>query len=103
FYRHESCGKCTPCREGTYWMETILTTIEHGEGTSDQIDHLYGLCDMILGKSFCALGDAAAMPVMSVIQKFREEFEFHVRAKRCGSNRRRDALRALEERSGALV
>jgi NADH-quinone oxidoreductase subunit F len=103
FYRHESCGKCTPCREGTYWMETILTSFEHGEATMDQIDHLYHLCDMILGKSFCALGDAAAMPVMSVIRKFRDEFEFHVREKRCIVNRRRDELRAMEERAGALA
>ena len=92
FYRHESCGKCTPCREGTHWMENILTQFEHGEGTLDQIDHLYHLCDMILGKSFCALGDAAAMPVMSFIQKFRGEFEAHVRDKRCAVNRRRDEL-----------
>jgi NADH-quinone oxidoreductase subunit F len=92
FYRHESCGKCTPCREGTHWMENILTQLEHGEGSIDQIDHLYHLCDMILGKSFCALGDAAAMPVMSFIQKFRDEFEAHVRDKGCRVNRRRDEL-----------
>ena len=96
FYRHESCGKCTPCREGTHWMENILTQMEHGEGTMDQIDHLYHMCNMILGKSFCALGDAAAMPVMSYIEKFRPEFEFHIREKRCMVNRRRDELRALE-------
>ena len=96
FYRHESCGKCTPCREGTHWMENILTQFEHGEATMDQIDHLYHLCNMILGKSFCALGDAAAMPVMSYIEKFRPEFEFHVREKRCMVNRRRDELKAME-------
>jgi len=96
FYRHESCGKCTPCREGTHWMENILTQMEHGEATMDQIDHLYHMCNMILGKSFCALGDAAAMPVMSYIEKFRPEFEFHIREKRCMVNRRRDELRALE-------
>jgi len=96
FYRHESCGKCTPCREGTHWMENILRQMEHGEATMDQIDHLYHMCNMILGKSFCALGDAAAMPVMSYIEKFRPEFEFHVREKRCMVNRRRDELRALE-------
>ena len=96
FYRHESCGKCTPCREGTHWMENILTQMEHGEGTMDQIDHLYHMCNMILGKSFCALGDAAAMPVMSYIEKFRPEFEYHITNKRCMVNRRRDELRALE-------
>jgi NADH-quinone oxidoreductase subunit F len=92
FYRHESCGKCTPCREGTHWMENILTDLEHGEGTLGQIDELWTICDMILGKSFCALGDAAAMPVMSYIQLFRDEFEFHVHEKRCRVNRRRAEL-----------
>ena len=92
FYRHESCGKCTPCREGTHWMENILTQLEHGEGTLEQIDELWNICDMILGKSFCALGDAAAMPVMSYIQLFRDEFEFHVHEKRCRVNRRRAEL-----------
>jgi NADH-quinone oxidoreductase subunit F len=77
-------------------MENILTQMEHGEATMDQIDHLYHMCTMILGKSFCALGDAAAMPVMSYIEKFRPEFEFHVREKRCMVNRRREELRALE-------
>jgi NADH-quinone oxidoreductase subunit F len=98
FYRHESCGKCTPCREGTYWMETILEQLEHGEGRMEQIDDLYRMCDMILGKSFCALGDAAAMPVMSYIEKFRGEFEYHVREKRCLVNRRRDELHAVAAR-----
>ncbi len=98
FYRHESCGKCTPCREGTHWMETILTDIEHGAGRMEQIDQLYNMCDMILGKSFCALGDAAAMPVMSYIQKFRPEFEYHIREKRCLVNRRRDELHAVGAR-----
>jgi NADH-quinone oxidoreductase subunit F len=103
FYRHESCGKCTPCREGTHWMENILTQFEHGEGTMEQIDQLYHMCDMILGKSFCALGDAAAMPVMSYIEKFRGEFEFHVREKRCPVNRRRDELAPYREKAGAVA
>ena len=101
FYRHESCGLCTPCREGTYWMENILTQLEHGEGTLEQIDQLYGICDMILGKSFCGLGDAAAMPVMSYIKLFRDEFEFHVREKRCQVNRRRRELAPFREPAGA--
>jgi len=79
-------------------METILTELEHGEGRMEQIDQLYSMCDMILGKSFCALGDAAAMPVMSYIQKFRPEFEYHVREKRCIVNRRRDELHAVGAR-----
>jgi NADH-quinone oxidoreductase subunit F len=103
FYRHESCGKCTPCREGTHWMENILTQLEHGRGTLEQIDELYGICDMILGKSFCALGDAAAMPVMSYIKLFRDEFEFHVREKRCMVNRRRDELAPFREPAGVVA
>jgi NADH-quinone oxidoreductase subunit F len=83
FYRHESCGKCTPCREGTYWMEKILARIEHGLGLPGDLDLLIDLCHNIEGRSFCALGDAAAMPVRSSIQTFREEYEAHIREKRC--------------------
>ena len=75
FYAHESCGKCTPCREGTYWMKQVLTRLEHGVGTPDDIDLLLDTCDNILGKAFCALGDGATSPVTSAIQYFREEFE----------------------------
>jgi NADH-quinone oxidoreductase subunit F len=92
FYRHESCGKCTPCREGTYWMTEILERLERGEGRSTDIDVLYDAADNILGKSFCALGDAAAMPVMGFIQHFRDEFEHHVRHHRCVVNRRRESV-----------
>ncbi len=75
FYAHESCGKCTPCREGTYWMKQVLTRLEHGKGTPDDIDLLLDTCDNILGKAFCALGDGATSPVTSAIKYFREEFE----------------------------
>jgi len=92
FYRHESCGKCTPCREGTYWMSEVLERLEHGHGRERDIDLLYDVADNILGKSFCALGDAAAMPVMGFIKHFRDEFEHHVREKRCLVNRRREAV-----------
>ena len=83
FYRHESCGKCTPCREGTYWMEKVLHRIEHGLGLPGDLDLLIDLCHNLEGRSFCALGDAAAMPVRSSIQTFREEYEAHIREKRC--------------------
>ncbi|MBI5836237.1 MAG: NADH-quinone oxidoreductase subunit NuoF [Candidatus Eisenbacteria bacterium] len=83
FYRHESCGKCTPCREGTYWMEKILDRIEHGMGQPGDLDLLLDLCGTLLGRSFCALGDAAAMPVESSVRTFREEYEAHIREKRC--------------------
>jgi len=92
FYEHESCGKCTPCREGTYWMSEVFARLERGEGRTADIDLLYDVSDNILGKSFCALGDAAAMPVMGAIKHFREEFEFHVREKRCQDNRRAPRL-----------
>jgi NADH-quinone oxidoreductase subunit F len=75
FYRHESCGKCTPCREGTWWLAQILERIEHGQGTTEDIDKLVDICDNILGRSFCALGDGATSPVTSAVQYFREEFE----------------------------
>ena len=92
FYRHESCGKCTPCREGTYWMEEVLARLERGEGRERDIDLLNDVADNILGKSFCALGDAASMPVMGFIKHFRPEFEHHISHKRCLANRRRDSL-----------
>jgi NADH-quinone oxidoreductase subunit F len=78
FYMHESCGKCTPCREGTRWMVQILEAIEEGRSTHDQLDLLLSVCDRILGKCLCPLGDAAAMPVASYVDKFRDEFRRHV-------------------------
>ena len=92
FYEHESCGKCTPCREGTYWMSEILERLEHGEGREKDIELLLDAADNINGRSFCALGDAAAMPVTGFIKHFRAEFEHHVTHKRCLANRRREAL-----------
>ena len=92
FYEHESCGKCTPCREGTYWMSEVLERLEHGEGRERDIDLLNDVADNILGKSFCALGDAAAMPVMGFIKHFRPEFEHHVAHRRCLVNRRRESV-----------
>ncbi|QGQ18608.1 NADH-quinone oxidoreductase subunit NuoF [Cellulomonas sp. JZ18] len=75
FYKHESCGKCTPCREGTFWLLQVLQRLEAGQGTSGDIDLLLDLCDNILGRSFCALGDGATSPVTSAVKYFREEFE----------------------------
>jgi NADH-quinone oxidoreductase subunit F len=77
FYEHESCGKCTPCREGTYWMAQILERLEHGDGTEADLATLLDLCDNILGRSFCALGDGAVSPVTSSIQYFRDEYLRH--------------------------
>ncbi len=78
FYMHESCGKCTPCREGTRWMVQILEAVEAGRATHDELDLLLDVCDRILGKCLCPLGDAAAMPVASYVVKFRDEFRRHV-------------------------
>ncbi|UFU05802.1 NADH-quinone oxidoreductase subunit NuoF [Ruania halotolerans] len=75
FYQHESCGKCTPCREGTFWLKQILQRIEAGQGTESDIDLLLDVAGNIEGRSFCALGDAAATPVKSAIKYFRSEFE----------------------------
>ena len=75
FYKHESCGKCTPCREGTWWLVQILTRMEAGEGREGDIEKLLDLCDNIAGRSFCALADGACAPITSGIRYFREEFE----------------------------
>ena len=83
FYRDESCGKCTPCREGTYWLTEILHRIERGDGREGDIDLLMDICDNISGKSFCPLGDAATSSITSSIKLFREEYEHHIRHKRC--------------------
>jgi len=78
FYMHESCGKCTPCREGTRWMVQLLHKIEDGNADQFELDLLLDVCDRILGKCLCPLGDAAAMPVASYVDKFRAEFRAHV-------------------------
>ncbi|MFO7257637.1 MAG: NADH-quinone oxidoreductase subunit NuoF [Bacteroidota bacterium] len=79
FYHHESCGQCSPCREGTGWMEKVLHRIEHGEGRPHDIDLLDDVAKKIEGKTICPLGDAAAWPVSSAIRHFREDFEYHIR------------------------
>ncbi len=83
FYRHESCGKCTPCREGADWLWRILTRIERGEGQMRDIDLLVSVARNIVGKTLCAFGDAAATPALTTVQHFRAEFEAHVREGRC--------------------
>lgn len=83
FYRDESCGKCTPCREGTYWLTELLHRLEHGGGRPKDLDLLLDICDNISGKSFCPLGDAATSSVVSSIKLFRDEFLEHVRLGGC--------------------
>ncbi len=83
FYHEESCGQCTPCREGTGWMYRIIHRIEHGQGRPEDIDLLNSVAGRIGGHTICALGDAAAMPVQSFLKHFGREFEHHVEHKRC--------------------
>jgi NADH-quinone oxidoreductase subunit F len=83
FYEHESCGKCTPCRVGTRWLTQILQKIEDGDGSQVDLDLLLSVCDRILGKCLCPLGDSDAIAVASYVSRFREEFQAHVDLGRC--------------------
>ena len=83
FYQHESCGKCTPCREGTYWMVRVLDRLERGQGTEEDLDKLLDICDNIGGRAFCAFGDGAIAPVVSSIKYFRDEFIEHFKGGGC--------------------
>jgi NADH-quinone oxidoreductase subunit F len=86
FYMHESCGQCTPCREGTGWLWRMVNRIEHGEGRAEDIELLNSVSDNIQGRTICALGDAAAMPVRAMIKHYRDEFEYHITHKTCMVN-----------------
>jgi NADH-quinone oxidoreductase subunit F len=83
FYAEESCGQCTPCREGTPWMEAIVEKIEHGRGTAEDVAKLEQVAGSIMGMTICALGDAAAMPVQSFVKRFKQDFLAHVEARGC--------------------
>jgi NADH-quinone oxidoreductase subunit F len=83
FYAEESCGQCTPCREGTSWMEGIIEKIEHGHGSAEDVAKLEQVAGSVMGMTICALGDAAAMPVLSFVKKFKAEFLQHVEQRRC--------------------
>jgi len=83
FYRHESCGKCTPCREGTDWLHKILRRIERGEGEMRDLDLLSSISGNIAGKTLCAFGDAAVTPVQTTLKHFRHEYEAHIKEGRC--------------------
>jgi len=92
FYKHESCGKCTPCREGTWWLKQILGRLEHGQGSEEDLEKLLDICDNILGRSFCALGDGATSPITSSIQYFRQEFLDHLTHGGCPFDARESTL-----------
>jgi len=85
FYRHESCGKCTPCREGTNWTVKMLQRVESGEATPMDLDIIASVQDQIMGNCLCVLGDAMAMPVASMVKKFRGEFEAHIEERRAAA------------------
>jgi NADH-quinone oxidoreductase subunit F len=83
FYYEESCGQCTPCREGTGWLYRVVHRIEHGLGRAEDLDMLNSVADNIQGRTICALGDAAAMPVRAFIKHYRDEFAYHIEHKHC--------------------
>ena len=83
FYKHESCGQCTPCREGTSWLYKIMDRFVEGKARTDEIDLIWELSKQIEGHTICALGDAAAMPVRAMIKHFRDEFVHHIEHKKC--------------------
>jgi len=83
FYAHESCGQCTPCREGTGWLKKLVGRIEAGEGRAGDVELILDLCDNMMGRTICALADAAVMPAQSFIWKFREEFDRHIGEQKC--------------------
>jgi NADH-quinone oxidoreductase subunit F len=96
FYAHESCGKCTPCREGTYWLTQVYEQLETGAGTSDDLHRLVTIADSLNGKSFCALGDGAASPILSSLKHFRDEYYLHVAEGGCPFDPRDSMLLAPE-------
>jgi NADH-quinone oxidoreductase subunit F len=83
FFEHESCGQCSPCREGCHWMEKIFRRIERGEGKEGDLDLVLSVSGNIMGNTICPFGDAAAMPAAAFIKKYRDEFDQHIRQKRC--------------------
>ncbi|HON74989.1 MAG: NADH-quinone oxidoreductase subunit NuoF [Actinomycetales bacterium] len=96
FYKHESCGKCTPCREGTWWLKQILGRLERGEGSEEDLGKLLDICDNILGRSFCPLGDGATSCITSSIQYFRDEYLAHLTHGGCPFDRDASSLFAKE-------
>ncbi|MGH7486474.1 MAG: NADH-ubiquinone oxidoreductase-F iron-sulfur binding region domain-containing protein, partial [bacterium] len=94
FYQHESCGWCVPCREGTTWLRKLLTRFHAGAGVQSDIPLIDNISKNMLGRTFCALGDAAAMPTISIVEKFPEEFEAHLDGKPCPYEHARDLVMA---------
>jgi NADH-quinone oxidoreductase subunit F len=103
FYAHESCGKCTPCREGTWWMSRVLKRMERGLGRVEDIDLMKDVAGNMLFKSFCALADGAVSPIDSSIKFFREEYEEHVRLGRCPLRETPEAAASVTDRTGGAA
>ena len=83
FYAEETCGQCTQCREGTWWMEQVLHRIEHGHGKMEDLKMILDMCSNMKGVTICVLSDACAMPVEAMVNKYTEEFEYHIKEKKC--------------------
>jgi NADH-quinone oxidoreductase subunit F len=96
FYQHESCGKCTPCREGSYWVVQLMRDLEHGRGSESDLGKLLDICDNITGRAFCALGDSIQPGVASSIKFFRDEYIEHLRVGGCPFDPAASTLFALE-------
>jgi NADH-quinone oxidoreductase subunit F len=94
FYQHESCGWCIPCREGTDWLKKTLKRFHSGGGVMKDIDNMQYLSENMLGRTFCPLGDAAAMPTIAFVKKFRKEFEEHLDGKPCPFEKQPEAVMA---------
>ena len=103
FYAHESCGKCTPCREGTWWLSRVLGRLEAGLGRKEDMDLMNDVAGNMLFKSFCALADGAASPIHSSIKFFRDEYEEHVRLGRCPLKEEGEPLAAATDRTGGTT
>ncbi|XVX21050.1 NADH-quinone oxidoreductase subunit NuoF [Actinomycetota bacterium] len=101
FYKHESCGKCTPCREGTWWLKQIMGRLEHGQGTEEDLDKLLDICDNVLGRAFCALGDGATSPITSSIKYFRDEYVAHLTQGGCPFDRDASTVFATNQKVNA--
>lgn len=102
FYHHESCGQCTPCREGLGWLEKLTHRIEFGHGKEGDVDLLNEVCTMIQGRTICFLADSLVMPVVSYVKKFREEFEYHITHKKCMTNTEPGVFNSIEEPAAAV-
>jgi NADH-quinone oxidoreductase subunit F len=103
FFKHESCGKCTPCREGTYWMLQLYQRITSGQGSPADVDTLFNVASQIVGKCFCPLGEFATSPVLSSIKLFKADYEVHVVKKAAAPAKTAPAKAAPKVKDPALV